>query len=261
MSRPSLHELITKRSESGDGVVIGYLPLGYPDLPTSIEAARALIDAGIDALELGIPYSDPVMDGPVIAQATQTALSNGFKLRNVFPAVSQIAEGNETPLAVMTYWNPVMQYGVERFTQDLLDAGASGVITPDLIPDEASEWLEASSRLGAERIFLAAPSSSDTRLAATAEQSTGFVYAVSTMGITGTRKDVDQAASTLVRRLREVGAKQVCVGVGISTGEHVRSVLEYADGAIVGTAIVKALGDGGVDAVRELGSKLVSRTA
>ena len=239
-------------------MVIGYLPLGFPDVATSIEAARALIDAGIDALELGIPYSDPVMDGPVIAQATQTALANGFKLKDVFPAIREIAQGNDTPLAVMTYWNPVMQYGVERFTNDLLESGATGLITPDLIPDEADEWLQVSDRLGAERVFLAAPSSSETRLANTARHSSGFVYAVSTMGITGTREDVDQAAHSLVTRLREAGARDVCVGVGISSAEHVRNVLEYADGAIVGTALVRALGDGGVPALRELAASLVT---
>jgi tryptophan synthase alpha chain len=258
VTRPTLKELISTKRESGSGVVIGYLPLGYPDIPTSVEAARVLIDAGIDALELGIPYSDPVMDGLVIAQATQTALANGFKLKDVFPAIEAISEGNDTPLAVMTYWNPVMQYGVERFTKDLLDAGATGLITPDLIPDEASEWLEASDRLGAERVFLAAPSSSDERLQNTAEHSSGFVYAVSTMGITGTREDVDQAAHSLVTRLRNAGARDVCVGVGISSADHVRNVLEYADGAIVGTALVRALGDGGVPALRELAASLVS---
>jgi tryptophan synthase alpha chain len=258
VTRPTLKELISTKRESGSGVVIGYLPLGYPDIPTSVEAARVLIDAGIDALELGIPYSDPVMDGLVIAQATQTALANGFKLKDVFPAIEAISEGNDTPLAVMTYWNPVMQYGVERFTQDLLAAGATGLITPDLIPDEASEWLEVSDRLGAERVFLAAPSSSDERLQNTAEHSSGFVYAVSTMGITGTREDVDQAAHSLVTRLRNAGARDVCVGVGISSADHVRNVLEYADGAIVGTALVRALGDGGVPALRELAASLVS---
>lgn len=258
MSRPTLKSLIASQREAGLGVVIGYLPLGFPDVETSVEAARALIDVGIDALELGIPYSDPVMDGPVIAQATQTALANGFKLKDVFPAIKKIAEGNDTPLAVMTYWNPVMQYGVERFTKDLLDAGATGLITPDLIPDEAQQWLEVSERLGAERVFLAAPSSSAERLANTAAHSSGFVYAVSTMGITGTREDVDQAAHSLVSRLRDAGAQDVCVGVGISSAEHVRNVLEYADGAIVGTALVRALGDGGVPALRELAASLVT---
>ncbi len=258
MSRPTLRELIASKRDAGSGVVIGYLPLGFPDVATSIEAARSLIDAGIDALELGIPYSDPVMDGPVIAQATQTALANGFKLKDAFPAIAEIARGNDTPLAVMTYWNPVMQYGVERFTKDLRDAGATGLITPDLIPDEAGEWLEVSDRFGAERVFLAAPSSSDTRLTNTAKHSSGFVYAVSTMGITGTREDVDQAAHSLVARLREAGARDVCVGVGISSAEHVRNVLEYADGAIVGTALVRALGDGGVPALRELAASLVT---
>lgn len=240
---------------------MGYLPLGFPTLDTSVEAARALIDEGIDVLELGIPYSDPVMDGPVIARATQLALQNGFRVSRIFEAISRIAEGNNTPLVVMTYWNPVVQYGVERFTRDLLAAGATGLITPDLIPDEAGEWIEVSDRLGAERVFLAAPSSSDERLQSSIRQSKGFVYAVSTMGITGARSDVDQAAQDLVSRLRAQGADHVCVGLGISTPEQVADVLTYADGAIIGSALVKTLDDKGVEGLRELARTLVTRSA
>jgi len=153
----------------------------------------------------------------------------------------------------------VLQYGTVQFTSELLDAGATGLITPDLIPDEASEWLEASSELGAERVFLAAPSSSDERLKASAEASKGFVYAVSTMGITGAREDVDEAAKSLVARLRAQGAERICVGLGISTPEQVSDVLSYADGAIVGSALVKALDHGGVAELRELARSLVRR--
>ena len=259
MSRTTLAQRIDAAREDGRGVLIGYLPLGFPSLATSIEAARILIEEGFDAVELGIPYSDPVMDGPVIARATQTALEGGFKLRDTFGAVREIAEGNDTPLVVMTYWNPVLQYGVVKFTTDLLDAGSTGLITPDLIPDEAAEWLDASSALGAERVFLAAPSSRDARLKAASEASEGFVYAVSTMGITGARDDVDEAAKSLVARLREQGAQRICVGLGISTPEQVSDVLSYADGAIVGSALVKALDNGGVEELRSLAHSLAHR--
>jgi tryptophan synthase alpha chain len=149
----------------------------------------------------------------------------------------------------MTYWNPVVQFGVDRFADELLTVGGAGLITPDLIPDEATDWLAASERTGLDRVFLAAPSSTEERLRQSVESSRGFVYAVSTMGITGARADVDSAARGLVARLRSVGATSTCVGLGISTPEQVREVLSYADGAIVGSLLVKALADGGVDAV------------
>lgn len=254
-----VQQLIADKKARGEGVVVGYLPVGFPDLDTSVEAAIALLEEGVDILELGVPYSDPVMDGPVISRATQTALDNGFRLKDLFAAISRISAASDAPLLVMTYWNPVLQYGVERFTHDLLEAGASGLITPDLIPDEAAEWLEASEKAGAERVFLAAPSSSDERLQKAIEKSEGFVYAVSTMGITGAREDVDQAAKTLVERLKALGASEVCVGLGISTGEQVSDVLSYADGAIVGSALVRALDDGGVAKLREVARGLVHR--
>jgi len=255
----SVAKTIADAKAEGRGVVVGYLPIGFPDLATSVEAAVALADEGFDILELGVPYSDPVMDGPVISRSTQLALESGFKLKDLFGAIAEISSRVSIPLLVMTYWNPVVQYGIERFTRDLLEAGGSGLITPDLVPDEADEWLEVSDRLGAERVFLAAPSSSDERLARSIATSRGFVYAVSTMGITGTRQDVDHAAHTLVARLREHGAESVCVGLGISTGEQVDEVLAYADGAIVGSALVRALDDGGVDQLRSTARALTTR--
>lgn len=260
MSRTTLAERIDRARADGRGVLIGYLPLGFPTTEESIAAARVLIEEGFDVVELGIPYSDPVMDGPVIARATQTALEGGFRLKDIFSSIEKIAEGNDAPLVVMTYWNPVLQFGVEAFTSQLLESGASGLITPDLIPDEAAEWLSVSTALGAERVFLAAPSSSDVRLKAAADSSEGFVYAVSTMGITGARDDVDVAARELVSRLRAQGAERICVGLGISTPEQVSDVLSYADGAIVGSALVRALDDGGVDALRDLARRLANRS-
>ncbi|WP_213814727.1 tryptophan synthase subunit alpha [Glaciihabitans sp. dw_435] len=257
-ARISVEALIAERKAAGSGVLVGYLPVGFPDLETSIEAAVALVENGIDILELGVPYSDPVMDGPVIQLATQTALANGFRLRDTMTAVAAITARVDAPVLVMTYWNPVLQYGVDRFADELAAAGGAGLITPDLIPDEAQLWLAASDRAGLDRVFLAAPSSSDARLARAVEISRGFVYAVSTMGITGARADLDQAARSLVRRLRDAGATSTCVGVGISTPEQVREVLEYADGAIVGSLLVKALADGGVEAVAKAASLLAT---
>ncbi len=251
---------IAARKAAGSGALVGYLPAGFPDIETSIEAAVALAENGVDVIELGLPYSDPVMDGPVIQAATQVALSQGFRLRHGFEVMEAITSRVDIPVLFMSYWNPITQFGVDRFADALVAAGGAGVITPDLIPDEAQEWIAASDRTGLDRVFLAAPSSTDTRLTQAVETSRGFVYAVSTMGITGARSDVDSAARALVARLRSAGATSTCVGLGISTAEQVREVIEYADGAIVGSALVKALADGGVSAVASTAAALSAGT-
>ena len=243
------------------GALVGYLPIGFPDLATSIDAAVALVENGVDVLELGLPYSDPVMDGLAIQKATQQALEGGFRVHDVFTAVEAVRTRVDAPVLVMTYWNPVVQFGVSRFADALRDAGGAGLITPDITPDSAAEWITESERTALDRVFLAAPSSTDSRLTETVAASRGFVYAVSTMGITGARADVDAKARTLVARLREAGATgpetlAACVGVGISTPDQVAEVLGYADGAIVGSALVTALADGGVARVAELASAL-----
>jgi tryptophan synthase alpha chain len=251
---------ITRRRDAGSGALVGYLPVGFPDLATSVDAAVALAENGVDVLELGVPYSDPVMDGLVIQKATQVSLERGFRLSDVFKAVEQIRARVDIPILVMTYWNPVLQYGVDRFADDLLSAGGAGLITPDITPDSAADWIAASERTGLDRVFLAAPTSTDTRLRQTVEATTGFVYAVSTMGITGLRTDLDAAARTLVGRLRDAGAPTVCVGIGISNPDQIRQVLGYADGAIVGTALVKALADGGVRGLADTAAALSAGT-
>ena len=256
----SVASVLTARREAGSGALIGYLPVGFPTFDESVDAAVAIAENGVDIIELGLPYSDPVMDGPVIQKATQHALANGFKLRHGFDAVRAITERVDVPVLVMTYWNPVVQYGVERFADDLLAAGGAGLITPDLIPDEATEWLAASDRTGLDRVFLAAPSSTDARLEQAVRASRGFVYAVSTMGITGARADVDAAARGVVARLRAAGATSTCVGVGISTADQVREVISYSDGAIVGSALVSALAEGGVSAVARTAAALSAGT-
>jgi len=241
-------------SSALDRALIGYLPVGFPDLETSVDAVVALADNGVTAIELGVPYSDPVMDGLAIQKATQEALAAGFRVRDVFTAVQAIRSRIDIPVFVMTYWNPVLQFGTERFAGQLRDAGGAGLITPDITPDSAQEWISQSERTGLDRVFLAAPSSTDERLRETVDASRGFVYAVSTMGVTGARANVDAAARTLVGRLRAAGATgpetlPACVGIGISTAEQVAEVLEYADGAIVGAALVTALAEHGVDGV------------
>lgn len=246
----------------GRGAFVGYLPLGFPDLQTSIDAAVVLAENGADVLELGPPYSDPVMDGTVIQEATQTALAAGFRLRDTFTAVREITRRVDVPVLVMTYWNPVMQYGVDRYADDLLAAGGAGLITPDITPDAAGDWIAASERTGLDRVFLAAPTSTDERLDLIVSASTGFVYTVSTMGITGERAELDAAARGLVDRMRTRSPEPVraCVGIGISNAAQVAGVLEYADGAIVGTALVRSLREGGLEGLAETSRGLSAGT-
>ena len=255
----SVAPVIDAKRAVGSGALIGYLPVGFPTLQGSIDAAVALVEHGVDALELGVPYSDPVMDGPVIQEAAQTALDAGFRLTDVFRAVEAVRSRVSAPVLVMTYWNPVLQYGVDRFADDLASAGGAGLITPDITPDAAPDWIAASDRTGLDRVFLAAPSSTESRLREIAAASRGFTYAVSTMGITGARAEMDAAARSLVGRMREAGTERACVGIGISTPEQVADVLTYADGAIVGSALVRALAADGIEGVSRLASALSAR--
>ncbi|CAH0146665.1 Tryptophan synthase alpha chain [Microbacterium oxydans] len=259
MSR--VEQAIAAAHDAGRSAFVGYLPVGFPDLQTSIDAAIALAQNGVDIIELGPPYSDPVMDGAVIQEATTAALAAGFKTADLFTALRAITAATDVPVLVMTYWNPVMQYGVDRYADDLLAAGGAGLITPDITPEVAGDWIAASERTGLDRVFLAAPTSSDERLELVVKSSTGFVYTVSTMGITGERTELDRAARTLVERLRAHGAVRACVGIGISTAEQIAGVSEYADGAIVGTALVRALRDGGIPALAEVTRSLASGTS
>ena len=243
--------LLNGLSDKGQPALIGYFPAGYPTMQESVEACVAMCESGIDILELGVPYSDPVMDGLVIQVATEQALANGFKLSMFFDLVKQITSRVSTPVLVMSYWNPILQYGVERFARDLKSAGGAGLITPDLIPDEAADWLAFSDDLELDRVFMATPSSSQKRLDEVARLSRGFIYAVSTMGITGAREDLDAKARGVVSGVRNTHTKvPVCVGIGISTADQVSEVNSYADGAIVGSVFIKAYRDGGIDELR-----------
>nr|WP_233542664.1 tryptophan synthase subunit alpha [Kocuria tytonis] len=243
----------------GRPALVGYLPAGYPTVEESVAAAVALGRNGADVIEIGIPYSDPVMDGPVIQAATTESLANGFHVSDVFTVVRAVAEQTDAVPVVMTYWNPVLQTGVDEFARRLSAAGGAGIITPDLIPDEAGEWFAASEEHGLDRIFLVAPSTTRERMDMTVHAASGFLYAVSVMGVTGARDRVSSAAEDVVARARAAGAQRVCVGLGVSTREHVLEIGRYADGVIVGTALVRALGEGGPEAVGRLTAQLAGR--
>ncbi len=238
--------------------LVGYLPAGFPTVAGGIEAVRALADAGADLIEIGYPYSDPVMDGPVIQRATEAALAGGVRGADVMRTVEAAASAG-VPVLVMTYWNLVEHYGsgrtasgdrqdrgVTRFARDLAAAGGCGLITPDLIPDEAGPWLAVSDEYDMDRVFLVAPSSTDARLAATVAACRGFVYATSVMGVTGARETTSQAAPALVARVRSAieavnPGLPVGVGIGVRDGDQAAAVGAYADAVIVGSALVSCL--------------------
>jgi tryptophan synthase alpha chain len=229
--------------EEGRAALIGYLPTGYPSVDVSIDALVALVESGCDIVEVGVPYSDPGMDGPVIATATEAALQGGVRVRDTLRAVEAISAAGGSAV-VMTYWNLMLHYGIDAWSRDLAAAGGLGMITPDLIPEEADEWLAASDAHDLDRIFLVAPSSTPERLAKTVEASRGFVYAASTMGVTGARDVVSSAAPELVQRVKEISDIPVGVGLGVRSREQAAEIAAFADGVIVGSALVSALTDG-----------------
>jgi tryptophan synthase alpha chain len=253
-------EAFGKARAEDRAALVGYLPAGFPDKSTAIKAALAMAEAGADVIEVGLPYSDPLMDGPVIADAVYKALRGGTRIGDVLDTVQAIA-GAGTAAMIMTYWNPVDQYGTDAFARDLMNAGGAGLITPDLTPEEAGPWLEASDKYGLDRTFLVAPSSPEHRLAEITQVCRGFVYAVSLMGITGTRETLSAGAATLVRRTREYTSLPIGVGVGVSNRDQAAEVAGFADGVIVGTAFVRRVGeasdpDAAVAAVRTLTTDL-----
>ncbi|MGH3942294.1 MAG: tryptophan synthase subunit alpha [Pseudonocardiaceae bacterium] len=238
--------------------LIGYLPAGYPTVNASRRLFTAMLDGGCDLVEVGVPYSDPVLDGPTIQAAAETALRAGVRLRDMFSVVESIATAGGRAV-VMTYWNPVHRYGVDAFARDLAAAGGLGVITPDLIPDEAHDWLTAAHAHDLDRIFLVAPSSTDQRLANTVAASRGFLYASSVMGVTGARDVVSSAASELVGRARKHARElPVGVGLGVSNGAQAAEVAAFADGVVVGSAFVTAAAQDGEPGVRALAADLAT---
>lgn len=220
--------------------LVGYVPAGFPSLDGAIEAALAMAQAGVDIMEIGLPYSDPLIDGPVIQEAVHRALAGGTRVADVFRTVEVLAAAG-VPTLVMTYWNPVEQHGVPAFARDLAAAGGSGMITPDLTPEEAGPWLAAAAQHDLDRVFLVAPSSSPERIELVTSVCGGFVYAASVMGITGARESVGDQAAGLVRRVREATKLPVAVGLGVRDGRQAAEVAGFADGVIVGSAFVQRL--------------------
>jgi len=231
-----------KARAEGRAALVGYFPAGFPDVDGGIAAVRAMVDAGCDVIEVGLPYSDPVMDGPAIQAAAQQALDGGVRIRDVLRTVEAVASTG-TPAVIMTYWNPVARYGVERFAADLASAGGSGLITPDLTPDSARGWIAAADAHDLDKIFLVAPSSTDERIAMTTAACRGFVYATAVMGVTGVRTSSSDLAGPLVARTRATTDLPIGVGVGVSNGAQAAEVAAYADAVIVGSAFVRCLLD------------------
>ena len=223
------------------GLVV-YLTAGDPSIEATRAIAIAAIDAGADVIELGVPFSDPLGDGPVIQRAMERAVARGTRLKDVLALAHEIREARQrASLVIFTYVNPILRYGMSRFADDAAAAGADGVLVIDLIVEEAGEYLAEMERVGLAPIFLAAPTSPDERLEAIATHSRGFIYAISRVGNTGTQQSLTSDAAVLVERIRQWSPLPVAVGFGISNAEHVAQVAEFADAAAIGSAIVELI--------------------
>ena len=230
----SISKVFAKAKSENRAVLIGYMPAGFPTVESSIKIINAMIDGGVDLIEVGYPYSDPVMDGPVIQRATEKALAEGFSAKDIFTVVQK----SKAPTLVMTYWNPIERMGVSNFVSTLTDAGGVGVITPDLTIEESTEWIDQTSQNKIDRVYVVAPSSSDERLSNVVAQCSGFVYAASLMGVTGARSALASSARELVSRIRRHTSLPIAVGLGVSNAEQARDVANFADGVIVGSAFI-----------------------
>jgi tryptophan synthase alpha chain len=236
----SLADMFARCRAEDRAAVIGYLPAGFPTVEDAIDLISIMLAEGVDAIEVGLPYSDPLMDGADIQQAVEQALQAGTTTDHVLQTVAHVhAHGGDA--VVMSYWNPIERFGVERFATELAAAGGHGVITPDLTIEESGAWIEATDAHELDRIYLVAPSSSDARIKAISAQTSGFVYAASTMGVTGARASVGTGARGLVERTKALTDLPVAVGLGVSTGEQAAEIAAYADGVIVGSAFVRRI--------------------
>lgn len=257
-----LEKMFEQAKKENRAVLIAYLPAGFPSPQGCKDAIAVLAKAGVDAVEIGYPYSDPVMDGPTIQKAADIALKAGTGAKEVFSTL-KVAHDCGLPAVVMTYWNPIERYGVDRFADEMAKNGGSGVVTPDLTIEESAQWESAASSAGINRIYVVAPSTTDARLALVTAQCSGFVYAASLMGVTGTRTDLSSSGNDLVARIRKVSDLPVAVGLGVSTRAQAQSVAGYADGVIVGSAFIKALLEAeseanGLEALSLLAKELVA---
>ncbi|WP_328994808.1 tryptophan synthase subunit alpha [Kribbella sp. NBC_01245] len=247
---------IRKANDEGRAALVGYLPAGYPTYDGGVDALKAMVDGGVDVIEIGLPYSDPVMDGVVIQRASEQALANGLRTKDVLRTVEAVA-ATGVPTLVMTYWNPIERYGAFAFARDLAAAGGAGLITPDLIPDEDAEWIAAADKENLDKVFLVSPSSTDKRIALTTQACRGFVYATAVMGVTGARESTSGLAPTLVARAKATTGLPVGVGLGVSNADQACAIASYADAVIVGSAFVKVLEAGeGPAGVRSLTESL-----
>jgi tryptophan synthase alpha chain len=235
-----LEQLFAKTRSENRAALIAYIPAGFPTIEGCHRIIEAFVEGGVDAIEIGFPYSDPVMDGPTIQEAAVIALNNGTSAHDVLDAL-EVAVKTGTPSVVMTYWNPIEKFGVENFAQAISDRGGSGVIHPDITIEESAPWLRATQASSINPIYVVALSTSDDRLAKVTSACGGFVYAASIMGVTGARATVSSGAEGLVTRIRKSSDLPVAVGLGVSTREQARDVAGYADGVIVGSAFVKAI--------------------
>jgi len=256
----ALDSVLEKCRAENRAALIAYIPAGFPSRQGCLKVIQTLVDAGVDAIEIGFPYSDPVMDGPVIQEAADISLKGGTGATEVFEAL-KVASDTGTASVVMTYWNPIERYGVEKFAASIAENGGAGVITPDLTIEESETWLTATKANSINPIYVVAPSTKDPRLVRVTSKTGGFVYAASSMGVTGTRESVSIDAKDLVSRIRKVSDLPVCVGLGVSTREQAKSLAAYADGVIVGSAFIKLLlnakdEQAGLEAVSHLAKEL-----
>jgi tryptophan synthase alpha chain len=237
----SISAVFGKARAENRAVLIGCMPAGFPTVDDSIASMIAMHEAGCDVIEVELPYSDPVMDGPVIQKASDIALAGGVRTRDTLRIIDAVASAGAS-VVLMTYWNPIEKYGVNAFARDLAAAGATGMITPDLIPDEAAEWIAAADEHRIDRTFLVSPSSTDERIAMTVANCRGFVYATALMGVTGARKTVSSQAPELVDRVRHADPQMpVGVGLGVGNGAQAAEVASFADGVIVGSALIRCV--------------------
>lgn len=255
--RESLDAIFLRARAENRAVLIGYLPAGFPTKERAISAIEAMIAGGVDIVEVGLPYSDPIMDGPVIQRAAEISLAQGTSVTDVLETVAKVS----APTLIMSYWNPIERFGYTNFIEGLARAGGVGVITPDLTVEESEEWLSSMSEHGLGQVFVLAPSSGDARLKRVVEKCTGFVYAASLMGVTGVRSAMSNQAATLVGRIKALTKSPVCVGLGVSNGAQAKEIAEFADGVIVGSAFIKLILDSKDEAeansrVRDLAQEL-----
>lgn len=222
--------------------LVAYFPAGYPTVAKSKELVTELARHA-DLIEVGVPFTDPMMDGPTIQDAANEALANGFRVKDTMDVVRTVTEAGGKAV-IMSYWNPILQYGPEKFAEDLAAAGGLGSIIPDLLPEEADRWAQACAANDLSPVYLVAPSTTPERMALTVDAADGFIYAASHMGVTGAQNEVSHSAEELVARVREATDLPVAVGLGVKTGEHAASIAAYADGVIVGSALIQAAAAG-----------------